>query len=206
MGFVVNFVYCHIGVVLSACLPIKRSSRFVGVACADMLVRDLIAEVTVFQNLDIGYSFMINSAGNIFRLIYPTAYRVPQDAMFLQVSVCAQGGYPLASGPKSFPRSTPWPLIPGPFSGRTPWPLIPGPFSGGTPWPLIPGPFSGGTFWLLVPVPWRGAPKPSPSSPLRGQDRGNHLARIKSECCYAVDGKPLAVKQDDFLVYKCIQK
>ena len=35
-----------LGVVLTACLPIHTHTRFHGVACADILLRDLIADVT----------------------------------------------------------------------------------------------------------------------------------------------------------------
>ena len=52
------------GIVLTACLPIHRGGdTFEGVACVDMLMRDLISDLTAFQNLDIAYTFMLDSAG-----------------------------------------------------------------------------------------------------------------------------------------------
>ena len=52
------------GIVLSACLPIHTSTeRFTGVACADMPMRDLIQNIGVFHNLDVGYMFMFNAEG-----------------------------------------------------------------------------------------------------------------------------------------------
>ena len=62
---------------MTACLPIRTDpctetkfhgvactkTGFHGVACVDMLMRDLIADVTEFQYLDIGYNFMINGGG-----------------------------------------------------------------------------------------------------------------------------------------------
>ena len=52
------------GIVLTACLPIYRGGdTFEGVACVDMLMRDLISELTAFQNLDIAYTFMLDGAG-----------------------------------------------------------------------------------------------------------------------------------------------
>ena len=54
-------------VVLSACLPIHTNTeRFTGAACAVMLMRDLIQNVSVFQNLDVGYMFMFNTEGKIY--------------------------------------------------------------------------------------------------------------------------------------------
>ena len=52
------------GIVITACLPIHRNGRkFEGVACVDMLMRDLISHLTAFPNLDVGYTLMLDSAG-----------------------------------------------------------------------------------------------------------------------------------------------
>ena len=58
----------HLGIVITACLPIhKNDDTFMGVACVDMLMRDLISDLTAFPNLNVGYTFMLDSAGNISR-------------------------------------------------------------------------------------------------------------------------------------------
>ena len=52
------------GIVITACLPIHRNGKkFEGVACVDMLMRDLISHLTAFPNLDVGYTLMLDSAG-----------------------------------------------------------------------------------------------------------------------------------------------
>ena len=61
---------------MTACLPIQNTEfEFLGVACVDMLMRDLIADITEFQNLDIGYTFMINSGGRQFLPFCLFSYR-----------------------------------------------------------------------------------------------------------------------------------
>ena len=34
-----------------------------GVACVDMLIRDLIGDLTAFRNLDVAYTFMLDGTG-----------------------------------------------------------------------------------------------------------------------------------------------
>ena len=54
------------GIVITACLPIHRGGdKFEGVACVDMLMRDLISDLTAFPNLNVGYTFMLDGAGKI---------------------------------------------------------------------------------------------------------------------------------------------
>ena len=54
-----------LGIVITACLPIhKNDDMFEGVACVDMLMRDLISDLTAFPNLNVGYTLMLDSAGN----------------------------------------------------------------------------------------------------------------------------------------------
>ncbi len=50
--------------ILSACLPLhKDGNDFLGVTCIDMLMRDLIGELTSFQQGDIAYTFMLDAQG-----------------------------------------------------------------------------------------------------------------------------------------------
>ena len=59
------------GIVITACLPIHKNDEiFEGVACADMLMRDLIDDLPTFSNLDVGYTFMLDSAGNALHCIF----------------------------------------------------------------------------------------------------------------------------------------
>ena len=52
------------GIVLTACLPIHKTPwEFVGVACVDILMRDMIGDLTAFQDLDVAYTFMLDQAG-----------------------------------------------------------------------------------------------------------------------------------------------
>ena len=54
------------GMVISACLPVhKNHQTFMGVTCIDMLMRDLIGELTAFQNCkgEILYPFMLDKHG-----------------------------------------------------------------------------------------------------------------------------------------------
>ena len=61
-------------IVITACLPIHRNDNtFEGVACVDMLMRDLISDLTAFPNLNAGYTFMLDSAG-ITLFIYSHNY------------------------------------------------------------------------------------------------------------------------------------
>ena len=56
---------------LSACLPIHHNENgaltFMGVTCIDMLMRDLIGELTAFQRGEIAYTFMLDGAGKIIK-------------------------------------------------------------------------------------------------------------------------------------------
>ncbi len=62
--FLIALVVSPPGIVLTACLPIhKNGDIFSGIACVDMLMRDLIGDLTGFQNLDVVYTFMLDSAG-----------------------------------------------------------------------------------------------------------------------------------------------
>ena len=40
-------------------------NTFEGVACVDMLMRDLISDLIAFPNLNVGYTLMLDSAGNV---------------------------------------------------------------------------------------------------------------------------------------------
>ena len=42
-----------------------------GVACIDMLMRDLVQELTFFQQGEIAYTFMLDQEGTMF-FIFPT--------------------------------------------------------------------------------------------------------------------------------------
>ena len=57
----------HTGIMYSACLPIHKSgTSFVGVVCIDILMRNLVEDLTsypCFQHSSVAYSFMINSDG-----------------------------------------------------------------------------------------------------------------------------------------------
>ena len=58
------FAFYNLGIVITACLPIhKNQNTYEGVACVDMLMRDLISDLTAFPNLDVGYTLMLDSAG-----------------------------------------------------------------------------------------------------------------------------------------------
>ena len=65
-NFYWNFCVLYIlGIVITACLPIhKNDNTFEGVACVDMLMRDLISNLTALPNLNVGYTLMLDSAGN----------------------------------------------------------------------------------------------------------------------------------------------
>ena len=53
---------------ITACLPIHKSDNtFKGVACVDMLMRDLISDLTAFPDLNVGYTFMLDGAGKLYR-------------------------------------------------------------------------------------------------------------------------------------------
>ena len=57
---------------MTVCLPIHRDgNRFEGVACVDILMRDLISDLTAFENLDIAYAFMLDPVGNALLLFLP---------------------------------------------------------------------------------------------------------------------------------------
>ncbi len=56
-----------IGRIFSTCLPIHKNGvngvTFMGVICIDMLMRDLIGDLTAFQRGEIAYAFMLDGAG-----------------------------------------------------------------------------------------------------------------------------------------------
>ena len=54
------------GIVYSACLPIhKNGNSFAGVTCIDILMRDMVQELTASHNMDMTYTFMLDTLGTI---------------------------------------------------------------------------------------------------------------------------------------------
>ena len=52
------------GIVYSACLPVhKNGNVFMGVTCIDILMRDLVEDLTLQYNMDAAYTFMLDLAG-----------------------------------------------------------------------------------------------------------------------------------------------
>lgn len=57
------------GIVYSACVPIhENGNSFAGVTCIDILMRDMVQELTASHNMDMTYTFMLDPLGTIDKM------------------------------------------------------------------------------------------------------------------------------------------
>ena len=68
-------LFQYTGMMLSACLPFhKNGDDFMGVTCIDMLMRDLVGELTSFQQGEIAYTFMLDQGGTMFFFLWVKSF------------------------------------------------------------------------------------------------------------------------------------
>uniref|UniRef100_T1J293 VWFA domain-containing protein n=1 Tax=Strigamia maritima TaxID=126957 RepID=T1J293_STRMM len=55
-----------LGLILSMCLPVQKKGKFIGVACTDIQIADLLDDVINFHQGKMSYSFLINQYGQTY--------------------------------------------------------------------------------------------------------------------------------------------
>ncbi len=75
------------GLVTSACLPTHFEHKFIGVACVDITMSDLLSDVTYFRQGQLSYAFIIDNRGRtLMHPLLPTPYSLQQDPIYVQLT------------------------------------------------------------------------------------------------------------------------
>ncbi|XP_048764452.2 VWFA and cache domain-containing protein 1-like isoform X2 [Ostrea edulis] len=68
------------GLVTSLCLPVDKSGTLVGVTCTDILLDELLSDITNFKQGELSYAFMIDGQGRVMvHYLQPTPNAITSD-------------------------------------------------------------------------------------------------------------------------------
>ncbi len=92
--FCIVVFFCYPGLIISGCLPIHHSDHLIGVACVDIVVSELLSDVTYFHQGALSYAFVADETGRtILHPLMPSPTEVTDDPIFVYLTSLEREGH-----------------------------------------------------------------------------------------------------------------
>jgi hypothetical protein len=73
-------LYNFKGLITSLCLPVDKSGSLIGVTCTDILLDELLSDITNFKQGELSYAFMIDGQGRVMvHYLQPTPNAITSE-------------------------------------------------------------------------------------------------------------------------------